>query len=143
MLTFLIQVFLKIVKRPPLQHKLTWLGVLRVVAWSALGWSLFGVHLWLLANAQAAPGVGGLVRCIGSFALAMTVGMFAILLPSGFGVREGVLIAALAPFLTNHGGVGAALGIALASRLIFTIADVIAAGGAALSSIRVLRRKPA
>ncbi|MCW3841320.1 flippase-like domain-containing protein [Micromonospora yasonensis] len=138
-LTALVQVALKVLRRPRLEHRLTWPGVLRVMGWSALGYGLFGVHLWLLANAQAAPGVGGLLRCVGSFAIAMTVGMFAFLSPSGLGVREAVLVAALAPFLVHDGGVGAAMGIALASRLIFTIADVIAAGLAALSSVRQLR----
>ncbi|MFU8849843.1 lysylphosphatidylglycerol synthase domain-containing protein [Micromonospora sp. SL1-18] len=139
-LTALIQVALRVLRRPRLAHQLTWLGVLRVVGWSAVGYGLFGVHLWLLANAQAAPGVEGLLRCVGSFAIAMTVGMFAFLSPSGLGVREAVLVATLAPFLPGAGGVGAAIGIALASRLIFTIADVLAAGLAALSAARELRR---
>ncbi|MEV6371735.1 lysylphosphatidylglycerol synthase transmembrane domain-containing protein [Micromonospora musae] len=139
-LTRLIQIMLKLLRRPPLQHKLTLPGVLRVVGWSALGYTLFGVHLWLLANAQAAPGVGGLLRSIGSFAIAMTVGMFAFLSPSGLGVREAVLVATMAPFLAGAGGVGAATGIALASRLIFTVADLLAAGIAALSGMRQLRK---
>lgn len=141
-LTRLIQLALKLLRRPPLQHRLTLPGVLRVISWSALGYTLFGVHLWLLANAQAAPGIEGLLRSIGSFAIAITVGMFAFLSPSGLGVREAVLVAALAPFLASVGGVGAAMGIALASRLIFTIADVLAAGGAAISGIRQLRPRP-
>ncbi|MER7333082.1 MULTISPECIES: lysylphosphatidylglycerol synthase domain-containing protein [unclassified Micromonospora] len=139
-LTRLIQIVLKVLRRPPLQHRLTLPGVLRVVGWSALGYTLFGVHLWLLANAQAAPGVGGLLRSIGSFAIAMTVGMFAFLSPSGLGVREAVLVATMAPFLSGAGGIGAATGIALASRLIFTVADLLAAGIAALSGVRQLRR---
>ncbi|MFG3419411.1 lysylphosphatidylglycerol synthase domain-containing protein [Micromonospora sp. NPDC049460] len=139
-LTRLIQIVLKVLRRPPLQHRLTLPGVLRVVGWSALGYTLFGVHLWLLANAQAAPGVGGLLRSIGSFAIAMTVGMFAFLSPSGLGVREAVLVATMAPFLAGAGGIGAATGIALASRLIFTVADLLAAGIAALSGVRQLRR---
>ncbi|MEH1101447.1 lysylphosphatidylglycerol synthase transmembrane domain-containing protein [Micromonospora sp. CPCC 205561] len=139
-LTRLIQLVLKVLRRPPLQHRLTLSGVLRVVGWSALGYTLFGVHLWLLANAQAAPGLGGLLRSIGSFAIAMTVGMFAFLSPSGLGVREAVLVATMAPFLADAGGLGAATGIALASRLIFTVADLLAAGIAALSGVRQLRR---
>src|SRR5262245_20752267 len=139
-LTRLIRLALRILRRPPLHHRLTAAGVRRVIAWSVLGYTLFGIHLWLLANAQAAPGVGGLVRCVGLFAIAMTVGMFAFLSPSGLGVREAVLVATLAPFLTSAGGVGAALLIALASRLIFTLADLMGAGLAALSGTRLLQR---
>ena len=97
-LTTLVQLALKLLRRPPLEHTLTWPGVLRVVGWSAVGYTMFGAHLWLLANAQATPGMGGLLRSIGSFAIAMTVGMFAFLSPSGLGVREAVLVAALAPY---------------------------------------------
>ncbi|NYT95535.1 flippase-like domain-containing protein [Salinispora sp. H7-4] len=139
-LTRLIRLTLKLLRREPLHNQLTTPGVLRVIVWSALGYTMFGVHLWLLANAQAAPGIGGLLRSIGSFAIAMTVGMFAFLSPSGLGVREAVLVAALAPFLVGAGGVGAATGIALASRLIFTLADLLAAGIAALSGVGQVRK---
>ena len=138
-LTRLTQVVLRILRRPPLEHVLTASGVLRVIAWSTVGYVLFGVHLWLLANEQAAPGWGGLVRLIGSFAIAMTAGLFAFVSPSGLGVREAVLIATLVPFLASSGGVGAAIAIALASRLIFTLADLVGAGLAALSGVRVIR----
>jgi hypothetical protein len=139
-LTSLIQVFLRILKKPALSGRMTWAGVLRIMAWSTLAYSCFGLHLWLLANAQAAPGWSGLLRCIGAFAVAMTVGIFAFVSPSGFGAREAVLVAALAPFLVNAGGVGAALGIAVASRLLFTIADLVAAGAAAVSGLVMFRR---
>ena len=65
----------------------------------------------------------------------MTAGLLAVASPSGLGVREAVLVAALSPFV----GVGTALGVALASRLILTVADVLAAGAAAWSA-RGLRR---
>jgi hypothetical protein len=139
-LTALIQIFLRVIKKPPLVGRMTWPGVLRIMGWSVVGYTCFGIHLWLLANAQAAPGWPGVLRCIGAFALAMTVGLFAFLSPSGFGVREAVLVAALAPFLTHAGGVGAALGIAVMSRLLFTIADLLAAGGAAVSAMWQMRR---
>jgi glycosyltransferase 2 family protein len=140
-LTWLIQVVLRTLRRPPLPHALTGPGVLRVLAWSVLGYVLFGVQLWLLANTQAGSGVAGLVRSTGSFAIAMTAGMFAFVSPSGLGVREAVLVASLAPSLTSSGGVGVAIGIALASRLIFTLADLIGAGLAALSGTQLMRRR--
>jgi uncharacterized membrane protein YbhN (UPF0104 family) len=139
-LTRLIQLVLRILRRPPLTHALTGPGVIRVLAWSVLGYVLFGVQLWLLANSQAESGAAGLVRSIGSFAIAMTAGLFAFVSPSGLGVREAVLVAALAPSLPSSGGVGAAIAIALASRLIFTLADLIGAGLAALSGTRMMRR---
>jgi uncharacterized membrane protein YbhN (UPF0104 family) len=142
-LTWLVQLALRILRRPPLQHRLSLRGTLSVIGWSVLGYVLFGVHLWLLTNAQGAPGLRGLLVCTGAFAIAMTAGMFAFLSPSGLGVREAVLVAALVPVLATAGGVGAATGIAFASLLIFTIADVSGAGVAALIAARQLRQRPA
>ncbi len=138
-LTYLIQLFLRIVRRRPLEHQLSWPGVLKVMGWSAVAFVFFGFHLWLLANAQAAPGVRGVFVCIGAFALAMIAGIFVVVSPSGLGAREAVLTAALAAFVSP----GAALGIALASRAIFTVADVLAAGGAAISTRHHLRKAAA
>jgi uncharacterized membrane protein YbhN (UPF0104 family) len=61
-------------------------------------------------------------------ALALAVSVFVIVAPSGIGVREFLVAVALGGFGVSF---GTAYGIALASRLIFTIADIIAAGGAA------------
>lgn len=138
-LTRLVQLLLRLLRRPPLTHSLTSRGVLRVAGWAAIGWICFGVHLWLLANAQAAPGVNGLIRCAGAFAIAMTISLFAVLAPSGLGVREAVLVAALVPALPAPNAAGTALGIALASRMLFVLADAAAAAAAAVS-IAVARR---
>ena len=51
-------------------------------------------------------------------------------------MREAVPVASLSPF----GGVGTALGVALASRLILTVADVLAAGVAAWSARGIAHR---
>jgi hypothetical protein len=134
----LVQLFLKLVRRKPLRHELSWPGVLKVIGFSGLAFVFFGLHLWLLTNMEAEPGARGVLTCIGAFALALIAGTFVVISPSGLGAREAVLTAALSAFMPA----GVALGVALASRLVFTAADVIAAGGAALWSWRILRRKP-
>jgi uncharacterized membrane protein YbhN (UPF0104 family) len=95
-----------------------------------VAWTLFGVHFYLLGVGAGGNLTPSLTDAIGSFALAMTAGLLAVASPSGLGVREAVLVASLSPF----GGVGTALGVALASRLILTVADVLAAGVAAWSA---------
>jgi uncharacterized membrane protein YbhN (UPF0104 family) len=82
-------------------------------------------------------------KLIGAFAVAMTVGLFAVFAPSGLGVREAVLVAALLPLLGPGDGVGVALGIALASRMLFILADVVTAGLAALAGVRADRLRSA
>jgi uncharacterized membrane protein YbhN (UPF0104 family) len=132
-LSRLVNLVLRLLRRNPLPHGLSWADTGRAVAWCALAWVLFGTHLWLLATSESAAGLPGLLRCIGAFALAMTAGLLAAFAPSGIGVREAVIVAALSPFVP----IGVALGIALASRLVFTVADLTAAGAAALSGVRL------
>jgi len=60
----------------------------------------------------------------------MTTGLLAIASPSVLGLREAVLVAALSPFV----GVGTDISVARDSRLLLTLADVLAAGLAAWSA---------
>jgi hypothetical protein len=60
-----------------------------------------------------------------------------IVVPSGAGVREGLIVAALAGVMSA----GEALGVAVVSRMVFTAADVLAAGIAALSATQLSRRR--
>jgi hypothetical protein len=131
-LSRLVDLFLRVLRRPGLGHRLRFRGLARVIGWSAVAWALFGVHFWVLGVGVTGHLTPSLLDAIGSFALAMTAGLLAIASPSGLGVREAVLVASLAPFV----GVGTALGVALASRLILTVADVLAAGVATLSARR-------
>jgi uncharacterized membrane protein YbhN (UPF0104 family) len=68
-------------------------------------------------------------------ALGLTAGMVAFLSPSGLGVREAIITAALLPYVPA----GVALGLALSSRMIFIAADLVAAGTAALSGLPAAR----
>jgi uncharacterized membrane protein YbhN (UPF0104 family) len=135
-LTFLVEKLLRLLRRNPLGMRITWRGVGSVLVWSAVSAVANGVHLWLLASGTAAPGFGGLLRCIGAIALGMTIGLFAFLVPSGLGVREAIIVATLLPYVPSP---GVALGMALASRLIFVLADLISgvfAGSLALKDMR-------
>jgi glycosyltransferase 2 family protein len=131
-LTRLVNLVLRVMRKPPLPRPLSWRGVLSACGWLVLTWVAFGLHLWLLANALGAPGIEGVTRCIGGFALAMAAGVLFVFAPSGAGVREALIVAALAPVMSA----GEALGIAVVSRALFILADVLSAGGAALSGLR-------
>ncbi len=132
-LTRLVNLVLRLLRRRRLPAPLGWADMGRAASWCALAWMFFGSHLWLLASSEAAPGFGGWVRSIGAFALAMTAGLLAAVAPSGIGVREAVIVVALSPYLP----IGVALGLALASRLVLTVADLVAAGAAAVSGVRL------
>ena len=131
-LTRLMQLLLKILRRPPLDRPLSWRGVLGPGGWSAVAYLLIGTHLFFLAQGTAVHGFGGWLRCIGVMALALSVSVFVVIAPSGIGVREFLITIAL-------GGGGTALAIALASRLLFTVADMVAAGVAAAVGLHRLK----
>jgi hypothetical protein len=134
-LTRLVNIILRLWRKGPLPRPLSWSGVLSAAGWLVGTWTFFGLQLWLLANALGAPGAGGLARCIGGFALAMAAGVLFVVAPSGTGVREIVIVAALAPVMPT----AEAFGIAMVSRALFVIADVGSAGIAAVSARRKLR----
>lgn len=134
----LVGVALRLTRRPPLDRPVSWRGVTRSLGWSVTGYLLCGLHLWLLAGsvAPAARTVEGLLVCVGAFALAMIAGTFFVIAPAGLGVRDVVVVAALAGAgIIDSDSSGLALGVALASRLLFTVADLIAAGAAALVAL--------
>ncbi|OKJ98686.1 lysylphosphatidylglycerol synthase transmembrane domain-containing protein [Amycolatopsis sp. CB00013] len=130
-LTWGTSLVLRILRRPPLDHRLSWSVVGKVFGSSTAAWALQGVHLWLLANSVGTPGFSGFVLCVGAMAVAMTVGTFAFILPSGVGVRE---VAQVAVLTASGLTVVQATAFAIASRVMFTVADLITAGGAALSA---------
>ncbi|WP_414936323.1 lysylphosphatidylglycerol synthase transmembrane domain-containing protein [Amycolatopsis sp. cmx-11-51] len=130
-LTWGTSLVLRILRRPPLDHRLSWSVVGKVFGSSTAAWALQGVHLWLLANSVGTPGFSGFVLCVGAMAVAMTVGTFAFILPSGVGVRE---VAQVAVLTASGLTVGQATAFAIASRVMFTVADLITAASAALSA---------
>ena len=134
-LTRLVNLILRVMRKGPLPRPLSWRGVLTACGWLCVTWVFLGLHLWLLANALGAPGLSGLFRCIGGLALAITAGVLFVVVPSGAGVREAFIVAALSPVMST----GEALGIAVVSRGLFIINDVLTAGIAALSSLRKFR----
>jgi uncharacterized membrane protein YbhN (UPF0104 family) len=132
-LTWVVGRILKVLRRPPLDRPLTWRGVLRVAYWSAAGYACFGLHLWLLVRSRAGADVGGLLWCVAAIGLAISLSTFVVVLPSGIGAREFVIAITLTPLGLPY---GAGLALALASRLVATVADVAAAGAAAALAAR-------
>ena len=128
LLTWLISRVLRVLKRAPLPHALSFPPILKIFGLAVVAGSLYGLHLWLLADALGSPGWSTLLLCIGTMCLAMTAGLLAFFLPSGIGVREVVIVAALATVLPTS----QALALAVVSRVMFTVVDLASAGGAAL-----------
>jgi hypothetical protein len=127
-MTWGVNLVLKVLRKAPLEHPLHWATILRTFAYTILGYALFGTHLWLLATAGGTPRLNVLMLCIGAIAIGLTAGLFFFILPSGAGVRDLLVAVALAPAV----GPVAGAAFAVASRAMFTVADVGTAGVAAL-----------
>ena len=133
-LTRLVGVLLRGLRRAPLERPLSSRGVGAAVGWAMVMWAAYGVHLWLLVRPQD-PGTTAdlLLLSVGAYALAWTAGFLFVVAPAGAGVRELALVAALAPVLDR----GSALTVAVLSRVLMTLGDLVWGGvGAALAGGR-------
>ena len=128
-LTRLVQAALRILGRDRLERPLSWSGTAQALGWALVMWTAYGVHLLLLVQPQDGGAGAGLLLCLGAYALAWTVGFLFVVAPAGAFVREAALVVSLAPVLDQP----AALAVALVSRVLMTLGDLLwGAAGAAL-----------
>ena len=127
LLNALITLGLRTLRREPLEHDLSGRAVLTSVGIFVLVWLAFGVHTLLLAQAVAGdaphPDLTRAAMC--GYALSVSIGMLTIVLPAGLGAREGLLTIILSVAIPAP----AAAAVAIVSRFIVTIIDVLAALG--------------
>lgn len=100
------------------------LGSVHAVRWLALfaaNWALYAFSFWVLAASFGHT--GDVVPVASAFAAAYVLGYLALFAPAGVGVREGFLVAFLAPYL----GVGPAGALAVVARLWTTVVELIPA----------------
>ena len=99
-MTWLASLVLKIFRRPPLDHQVSFGVVLKSLGAAIAAYACYGVHLFILVNSLVDPDFGTLILITGAMSIGFTVGLVAFLLPSGLGAREAVLIGALTMLLT-------------------------------------------
>ncbi|WP_336207746.1 lysylphosphatidylglycerol synthase transmembrane domain-containing protein [Nonomuraea sp. LPB2021202275-12-8] len=117
---------LRRLKREPLERPLTRRGMLTALGWALLGWTCYGVHLFFIAPEM------GLPFAVGAFALSWCLGILTFVVPAGAGVREVAMVAALGPVMDS----GPAIAVALCSRIVIILGDLICAGLAGISARR-------
>jgi uncharacterized membrane protein YbhN (UPF0104 family) len=118
-LTWGLNLALRLARRDTLDTVLPGRTVLIAVGWTTVGWLVYGLHTWALSGRWDLY-----VVATGAYAFAWATGLLTVLVPAGVGVREGALVLVLHPII----GTGAALAVAVVSRLAFTLADLTAAG---------------
>jgi len=123
---------LRAARRPPLEHTLSWTGITTGMAWLVAAWIAYGAALGALASSFGVGFDDALVIGVGAFALAWIVGFIVVFAPAGAGVREVVLVAALAPVLDTSTG----LVVAMVDRVVIIFAELSLAGVALLVARR-------
>jgi uncharacterized membrane protein YbhN (UPF0104 family) len=121
---FLLDRVLKVLRREPLQVRMTGPATMTALGWSTLSWVAFGAHLAVLAAAVGEQSLGLLALCIGGMGLAVSAGLLFLPAPAGAGMREVVLGAVLLTVLTS----GQVVAVVVASRVIILLADLLLAG---------------
>lgn len=109
--------------RGPLGATLSFGRVLALIPYYLLGWALLGLGFAALAASVAQVGAEDLTLLIGGYAFAWEVGFLSVVVPSGAGVREGMLTAITG--LTFP--IPVAVALAALARLWQTLAELAAA----------------
>ncbi|MBS2546872.1 flippase-like domain-containing protein [Catenulispora sp. NL8] len=117
-----LRMLFRLTRRPAIEP-LTGRTIAETAGRSVVGWLLAGAHIWILAMALGASPWRALLLGIGGYAFAWSVGFLIVFAPAGAGVRELILVAALQPVLDP----AKATVVALASRLVTIVADLVAA----------------
>lgn len=117
---------LRLVKRAPLEQRLSGRAIAVTMAAYVAAWLCLGLHVWVLVRDLGADGRAALVPAVLGYALAASLGMVAVLLPAGIGLREVVLVVLLTGPLDRP----AATAVVLLSRFVVTASDVVAAAAA-------------
>jgi uncharacterized membrane protein YbhN (UPF0104 family) len=125
LLNRLIGLLLRVLRRDPLEHDLSARAIVTAFVTFAAVWLTFGVHTLLLAQAVAAPSADLTTASLTGYALSVSLGMLLVVLPAGLGAREGLLTLILSAVMPTP----AAAAVAIMSRFIVTVVDVLAAGG--------------
>jgi uncharacterized membrane protein YbhN (UPF0104 family) len=115
----------RILRRPVTPVILPWTVLLRAAFLLVVSWVLLGLHFGALVQGLPRSGESLWLLSIGLFALAWVAGFLIIIAPAGAGVREAALVLGFAAVLPG----AAVLTVAVLSRVLFVLADVLLAGG--------------
>ena len=122
LLNRIVAVGLRVLRREPLEESLSARAIVTTVVLYALAWILFGVHILVLALAVGG-GPGVTLASLTGYALAGSLGMLTVILPAGLGARDGILALVLASAMPLSAGTA----VAIVSRFVVTVVDVVAA----------------
>lgn len=123
---------LRLIRRPPLETVFSERQILILVLRYAVGTSLLVVGVWALVRSAVGPEVGGPFEVGLGFLMAFVISFVVFILPSGIGLRDGLLALVLA----RHLPTGVALAVSVGLRFALIVTEVIFVGLATLAGRR-------
>jgi glycosyltransferase 2 family protein len=119
----LVAVGLRVLRREPLEHSFSHRAIAMAALVSALAWFLIGLQLWVLAVGLDAPPGRALLAAGFGYALAASIGLLIVFVPAGLGARDVAIVLTLSSMMPRS----AATAVAIVSRFVVLVADLIAA----------------
>jgi glycosyltransferase 2 family protein len=124
---------LKKMRKPAPETPLTGRVIGTAIAVNLVSWLFNGLQIWVMTARLGVHGGDTLLAAIGAYAFAWSVGFLVVPVPAGAGIKDAILIVELAALLGGGAaGTAAATAIALVSRGVTILGDLIGAGVAAL-----------
>lgn len=121
-LTRVIDLGLRLIRREPLPRRLTTRDLARPAGWMLPMWAAFGGAGTVLSAPFTDLGLVPLTLAVtGAFALGWVAGLLIVPAPAGLGVRDAVLVLTLSPLL----GLTAATSVAITLRVVHTGGDLL------------------
>jgi glycosyltransferase 2 family protein len=117
---------LRLLRRDPLEHDLAGRAIVTTLSWFTLAWLFSGGAVLAVALDISGLSLSRDIVLISicGFALASVFGMLSVFFPAGFGIRDGVLTLILATTMP----IAAAAAVAVVSRFVTIVIDVVVAG---------------
>jgi uncharacterized membrane protein YbhN (UPF0104 family) len=117
----IINYFLKLLKKNVIKVSISYKELLRLIGLYTISWLLSGIGLYLQIKSMIQVSFNDILIYSGIITAAWMIGLLSIFAPSGIGVREGVLTFLLSFYVPIH----VAATIAVISRLLYTITEMI------------------
>jgi hypothetical protein len=119
-LNYFLCVILKIAKREPLELTVSYMQILKIIFLYVMNFMVFGIAFIIFINSIYPVLFSNYLFITGTTAGAGLIGLFAIFVPAGLGVREGVMVFTLSMIIPPaFAGI-----IALTSRIWMTLAEL-------------------
>ncbi|MFI5626324.1 lysylphosphatidylglycerol synthase domain-containing protein [Nocardioides sp. NPDC051685] len=118
-----LNVLLRFLRRAPITSRLPVRYTVRSGAWASVSYLFLGSHIAVMVGALGGGRAVVLIMSVGAISLAVCVGVLALPVPAGLGVRDGVLVLTMAPTI----GLAPALLVTVTARVLTSLSDLLLA----------------